>query len=78
MRERIHRRRRKEMKKMRFIDAANFEIAAIIKNNAREYDEGLINFDEFNRRQRATWDRVSLENRDTVLDILHGRIEVQA
>jgi hypothetical protein len=54
------------------------ELAAIIKNNAREYGEGLINFDEFNRRQRATWDMVSLENRDTVLDILHGRIEVQA
>ena len=63
---------------MRFIDAANFEIAATIKTNASEYHAGLIDFDEFNRRQRATWDMVSLENRDTVLDILHGRIEVQA
>lgn len=51
-------------------------IAATIKQNVTGLMTGRIDFDEFDRRQRAAWDTVTgrPDIRDEVLDILNPRL----
>lgn len=52
------------------------QIAAMIRANVAAESAGLIDWQEFSRRQRAAWDLVIGRPRvhTRVLDILHGRV----
>lgn len=51
------------------------QIAAAIRTNVAAEAAGLIDWPEFTRRQRATWDLVTdSATRDRVLDIICGRV----